>query len=230
MSRDYPLLPWDPPQVQALREKLQKPRAEEDPEAFYLHRRFSIYLTLALARRFPRLHPNHLTLLAVLLAFLAPSVAAFLPKGGGLFLLFLAYHLVYTLDLVDGELARFTGKHSELGAWLDRLLAWGVHLLALSAYLRLALPGTPWPLLGVSAYLFRWAVAETRKGGPGAGGGGPALLRWLFAPSGLVFAALLAGLLNLNVWVLFLFPLAYSLIGLRNALAVLFRLAGQAGE
>ncbi len=230
MASDYPFLPWDPPEVRSLRARLQKPRATEDPEAFYLHRRFSIYLTLALARRFPRLHPNHLTLLAVLLAFLAPPIAAFLPKGGGLFLLFLAYHLVYTLDLVDGELARLTGKRSELGAWLDRLLAWGVHLLALSAYLLLAPSGSPWPLLGVSAYLFRWAVAETRKGNPGAGGGGPALLRWLFAPSGLVFTALLAYLLSLDVWVLFLFPLAYLLIGLRNALAVLSRLAGQAGE
>jgi archaetidylinositol phosphate synthase len=66
------------------------------------------------------LHPNHITLLSVLVA----TVGCFYVGTGthlhvivGAVLLYLSY----VLDWCDGQLARFTGKVSPFGGWLDQI-------------------------------------------------------------------------------------------------------------
>lgn len=218
MHNKYPDLPWDSDDIRELRVRLQKPERAEDPEAFYLHRRISIYITIFLAHWLPGLHPNHLTLLAVLLAFLTPIAASLLPVTSGILLMFIAYHIVYILDLIDGELARYTGHTSQKGVWLDRLLAWGVHLIALATYLLLAVEYNRFfVVLGVSSYIFRWSIAEARISPSQSGAGGKlAFFRWLFSPSGLISCALIVRLIGFEIGVLLLFPIAFLMIGLKN--------------
>ncbi|MCL6634236.1 MAG: CDP-alcohol phosphatidyltransferase family protein [Peptococcaceae bacterium] len=91
---------------------------------------------ITLAARRLNLHPNHLTLISLALGLAA---SGFFLKGerwdlfaGGM----LAY-LSYVFDYSDGQLARWTGRVSPLGGWLDQVadrikefaviggLAWG---------------------------------------------------------------------------------------------------------
>lgn len=82
------------------------------------------------------LHPNHLTLCSLAIGLAA---AWFFLKGGrwDLFTGGLLVYLSYVFDYADGQLARWTGRVSPLGGWLDQVsdrikefaviggLAWG---------------------------------------------------------------------------------------------------------
>jgi phosphatidylglycerophosphate synthase len=88
-----------------------------------------------LAKRF-NLHPNHLTIFSLLLGL---GAGLFFLKGDRMDLIaggLLAY-LSFVFDYADGQLARWTGRVSPLGGWLDQVgdrtrefliisgLAWG---------------------------------------------------------------------------------------------------------
>lgn len=67
-----------------------------------------------------RLSPSMVTLLAGFCAILGAALYALLPTSlDAAWLSFILLQCAYALDCADGQLARATGRSSELGAWLD---------------------------------------------------------------------------------------------------------------
>ncbi|MCL6432396.1 MAG: CDP-alcohol phosphatidyltransferase family protein [Anaerolineae bacterium] len=120
MREAWPDLWFDSPEVRAARRLAQKQRDCEELWAWVFLRRFSIYISLGLAR-LRGLTPNHVTLAAVSLAagtalwIASPASPSFVAQAA-------LYNLIYLLDCIDGELARLTGRSSRSGLWLDNLL------------------------------------------------------------------------------------------------------------
>ena len=106
----------EPREINAKSLKLQA--ASRDDDGFFstfILRKISIRFTSVLVER--NVSPNTVTLLSLLVGFIAAYVAAqgsYL-AGGSLLLLSLI------LDCVDGEIARYKSAFSALGAWLDAL-------------------------------------------------------------------------------------------------------------
>jgi len=134
-----PNLWWDSAGIREARRRAQKPRAQEELWAWLVLRRFSIYLSLALARM-RWVKPNHVTLAAAAIAVAAAAwtVAAAAPPSW--LWLFGLYNLAYFLDCVDGEVARLTGATSRAGQWLDNLVQVALLGMSFSAGVRLLGP------------------------------------------------------------------------------------------
>ncbi|MBL0386582.1 CDP-alcohol phosphatidyltransferase family protein [Tumebacillus sp. ITR2] len=66
------------------------------------------------------LHPNHMTLISLVLGL---GACGFFYQGSTLALILgaLILYVSYVLDWCDGQLARFTGKMSPFGGWLDQM-------------------------------------------------------------------------------------------------------------
>ena len=83
---------------------------------YRIYRVFSIYLTKVLL--VTKISANQVTALAIIFSFLSMGMIAFgdypLKVGGGALYLF-----AFLLDFVDGEIARFQKKCSQVGVWLD---------------------------------------------------------------------------------------------------------------
>ena len=75
---------------------------------------FSIPLTRFLSK-FKRIHPNHITIIALIPAF----IAVYFFIRGQLFYGAIFYLLNFIIDGIDGKLARLTKKFSKHGATLD---------------------------------------------------------------------------------------------------------------
>jgi phosphatidylglycerophosphate synthase len=120
MLEAWPELWWDPQGVRAARRRVQKPRHHEELWAWLFLRRFSIYVSMLLARSGWVL-PNHVSIAAALVV-LATALWAVWPAPPSFLGLALLYNLAYLLDCVDGELARLTGRISRGGLWLDNLI------------------------------------------------------------------------------------------------------------
>ena len=75
-------------------------------------------LTEFLARK--NVHPNVITIFSLLLALIASLMFA---EGEGYVVRFgaIILYISYVFDWCDGQLARFTGKVSAFGGWLDQL-------------------------------------------------------------------------------------------------------------
>lgn len=105
--------------------------------SYYLCKTYTIPAReITLAARRLNLHPNHLTLISLAVGLAA---AGFFFQGGrwDLFTGGVLAYLSYVFDYTDGQLARWTGRVSPLGGWLDQVsdrikefaivggLAWG---------------------------------------------------------------------------------------------------------
>lgn len=133
-----PCLPFESAQIRRLRVEVQKPYHREELWAWLVLRRFSIYLTLAIARITP-ITPNRVTVSAVFLGLIGACVTALLPTVRDSVLIgSVFFHAVYLLDLVDGELARLRKATSKVGVWLDGILMYVVHVLFIMSVLRIA--------------------------------------------------------------------------------------------
>jgi len=122
VNKKYPSFFLDSLSMRKLRRSLQKTFDEENCEAFYLHRKLSIYITLFLAKAVPGLLPNHVTKAGAILGLLSALIIAVFYSGEIAAILgLLAYHVTYTADLVDGELARLKRVFSENAKTLDRI-------------------------------------------------------------------------------------------------------------
>jgi len=81
-------------------------------------------LAARITRRVARMRaltPNRITMIAFTIGLLAAACFA-LAEPGWLLLGALLYHLSFTLDCVDGKVARLNGTGSIFGAWLDYIL------------------------------------------------------------------------------------------------------------
>jgi phosphatidylglycerophosphate synthase len=89
--------------------------------SYYLCKAFTLparEITLLAGRL--NLHPNHLTIVSLVIGLTA---AWFFFKGGrwDLFTGGVLVYLSYVFDYTDGQLARWTGRVSPLGGWLDQV-------------------------------------------------------------------------------------------------------------
>jgi phosphatidylglycerophosphate synthase len=135
------------PDIRTLRAICHSGKISSDRRRWYvLQRRVTIYLTWLVLHT--GLEANHVTAITVICA-LAGSVllAMHSPALALTGALFLAVH--HVLDKVDGDVARFRGRHSIVGVYLDDLghtvafagvfLGLGVHLAYGAPYPRIAL-------------------------------------------------------------------------------------------
>ncbi|MEO0093837.1 MAG: CDP-alcohol phosphatidyltransferase family protein [candidate division WOR-3 bacterium] len=121
MSADYPTLPFDNQIVRNIRVAVQKTRSYEEFWAFYVLRRFSIYLSVLFAKMPVLSSPNSVTVLGIIGMLLATKFALTGNSRGFLLACFF-YHFSYLLDCVDGEVARLTNRCSKIGKFLDIFL------------------------------------------------------------------------------------------------------------
>jgi phosphatidylglycerophosphate synthase len=135
------------PDIQTLRAICHSGKITSDRRRWYvLQRRVTIYLTWLVLHT--GLEANHVTMITVICA-LAGSIllAMHSPALALTGALLLAVH--HVLDKVDGDVARFRGRHSIVGVYLDDLghtiafagvfLGLGVHLAYGAPYPRIAL-------------------------------------------------------------------------------------------
>ncbi|PWK07473.1 CDP-alcohol phosphatidyltransferase family protein [Tumebacillus permanentifrigoris] len=121
----------------SLRERYRQIESVTKYSNYYLGKCYtwlSIPITDAAAKM--GLHPNHMTLISLVLGLTA---CGFFYEGSTLSLILGAVilYVSYVLDWCDGQLARYTGKMSPFGGWLDQMcdrikefafvstLAWG---------------------------------------------------------------------------------------------------------
>lgn len=115
---EVPGFRFESPRILALRRVLQKPKTEQSAWGWLFTRRISIYVTLLLSRTL--VTPNQLTFASIFI-----GIAAGLLWSIGSHLCFIIggilFQVMYLLDCVDGELARYKNMSSPKGAYLDFL-------------------------------------------------------------------------------------------------------------
>ncbi|SDX09633.1 Phosphatidylglycerophosphate synthase [Marininema mesophilum] len=118
-AKKLPTLPVDSERILEYRSICQKPRQSEEIWSWYVLRRISIYVTVALSRT--RITPNGVSWLSLFFFILCGWMLA---TGEVSWLLgaVVAYNLGYLGDCLDGELARLTKVTSRLGVFLDTLI------------------------------------------------------------------------------------------------------------
>lgn len=113
---EVPGFRFESPRVLELRRALQKPKGEQSAWGWLFTRRISIYVTLLVSRT--PVTPNQLTFVSIIV-----GIAAGLLWTHGSHLGFIIgavlFQLMYLLDCVDGELARYKNMSSPKGAYLD---------------------------------------------------------------------------------------------------------------
>lgn len=115
-AAEVPGFRFESPRILALRRVLQKPKTEQSAWGWLFTRRISIYVTLLLSRT--PVTPNQLTFLSIVLGVTAGLLWT---AGGHLYFIAggILFQLMYLLDCVDGELARYKNMSSPKGAYLD---------------------------------------------------------------------------------------------------------------
>ncbi|SFS75507.1 CDP-alcohol phosphatidyltransferase family protein [Marininema halotolerans] len=119
MAKKLPTLPVDSAQILQYRSICQKPRQSEEIWSWYVLRRISIYVTVALSRT--PITPNGVSWLSLFFFTLCGWMLA-TGEVGWLLGAVVAYNLGYLGDCLDGELARLTKVTSQLGVFLDTLI------------------------------------------------------------------------------------------------------------
>lgn len=112
------------PSIEELRAKAQPPglldrRSGEHWVGILYMRRLSVYVTRPTLRT--GLSPNSLTGLMILAGLAGAAVVALWPGVLGAVVTVLLIQLYLLLDCVDGEVARYTGRTSTTGIYLDRV-------------------------------------------------------------------------------------------------------------
>lgn len=116
--------------LQDIRQQFQKPFDQEEPYAWLVARRISVFLTYFLQRS--SIRPNTVTLVALLVGVVAGGLLAFETVQWRLVAV-VCLQLWYVLDCVDGELARIKRDFSNLGVYLDYLMHYFVDTSVLLA-------------------------------------------------------------------------------------------------
>jgi len=119
----YPSFPGENEEMKVfLRRETQKPFSREDFVTFYFLRPVSIYISLWI-QKYTRLSANQITYIMAILAFVAPVVVFFQTTlSSTIWTGMILYHIVFMLDMIDGEVARLRGTVSKKGEIVDATL------------------------------------------------------------------------------------------------------------
>ena len=121
-AKQYPHFILDNKDVKTLRKEVQKPYYKEELAAFYILRPLSIYISRFIASK-TSISANNLTATMVIIAFISPILLFLLNNILWLFsVTIFVYYVIYTLDVIDGEVARIKKTTSLYGAYLDSYL------------------------------------------------------------------------------------------------------------
>ncbi len=118
----YPSLFCDTEEIKSMRIKIQKPFSKEEFLPFFLFRPVTIYLSKLIVNK-TNISANKITIVMAFLSLIAPVIIFFIDKINlFLFLSLFIYSMIYFLDVLDGEVARFRNKTSKLGEVFDAML------------------------------------------------------------------------------------------------------------
>jgi len=122
---------FDSKEIIEIRNKVQKPWHQEEYFAWFFIRRYSIYISLLISR-YTQITPNQLTVLGILFGVASGLSFSFGTKES-LIIGVIFYFITYTLDCVDGEVARLKNMKSKSGAWFDLGLRYSLYFTFFSA-------------------------------------------------------------------------------------------------
>ena len=135
-----------------------KPRGMDGPIDLYLYR--PIGFAIAWLLSFTKASPNQVTALSIALG-LGAGLAAALGGPPAFLACAILFQLSNCLDCADGQLARLTGRHSELGRVIDGLADLAVNLAVflgvLAGLLRSGAPAVPATIMVVAGGLAKIA-------------------------------------------------------------------------
>ena len=118
----YPRFIFDTSKVKELRKKIQKDIKTDEITAFYIVRPWSIYISIFLYK-FTNLTANNVTFLMMILSFIFPlNVYLITSLNDVLLYTPIYFYILYSLDMIDGELARLRNTPSKLGEFYDSAL------------------------------------------------------------------------------------------------------------
>jgi len=118
----YPSLPYENEKMKTLRRETQKPFSKEDFVTFYFLRPLSIYISLGI-KKYTTFSANQITYVMAILAFISPVVVFFQTTlSSVIWTGMILYHIVFMLDMIDGEVARLRGTVSKKGEIVDATL------------------------------------------------------------------------------------------------------------
>ncbi|NPA71651.1 MAG: hypothetical protein GXO35_02355 [Gammaproteobacteria bacterium] len=162
----YPRLPFESDKLLRLRSMLQKPLEDESCEAFYFHRRVSIYITIFLNRMWPNLTPNSVTRFGTMFSLFSSVAIALMANAWQAALWgLISYHIAYFADLIDGELARIKRQFSKNAKILDRVQDYALLALTNITILKTAVSydALPIALVYSAVTLFRFGMFEVQN-------------------------------------------------------------------
>ena len=118
----YPSFFLDNEKIKSIRRGAQKNFEKDEITAFYLVRPWSIYISIFLSK-YTNVTANSVTFLMMTLSFIFPLIIYITSTFYELLLLSpLLFYILYSLDMIDGELARLRGKTSNIGEFYDASL------------------------------------------------------------------------------------------------------------
>ena len=141
---------FDNQDILELRKKVQKSWDKEEFWAWYVLRRFSIYVSKLIAEK-TRISPNSLTLLGIAFGVLT-SICFLTGTKNTILLGIFLYQITYLLDCIDGEVARITNKMDNIGIWLDLGLRYTLYLSFISIIFSI-LRYLPWEFYNMLLYI-----------------------------------------------------------------------------
>ena len=161
-------MPGRVPDIRSLRAICHSGKLSRDRRSWYvLQRRATIYLTWLVLHT--GLEANHVTMITVLCA-LGGSVLLAMASSKLAFAGALVLGLHHVLDKVDGDVARFRGRHSIVGVYLDDLghtVAFGGLFLGLGVHLAHGMPSPRaaiLPVLAGAVGALAMVIGRTQKG------------------------------------------------------------------
>ena len=118
----YPSSFLDTNKIKSIRRDAQKSYDKDEITAFYLVRPWSIYISLFL-KKYTKISANSVTFVMMTLSFIFPLIMiSFSNIDQVLLITPLLFYVLYSLDMIDGELARLRKKTSKLGEFYDASL------------------------------------------------------------------------------------------------------------
>jgi phosphatidylglycerophosphate synthase len=156
----YPRFIFETSKIKEKRIEYQKPFHRDELTSFYLIRPFSIYISLFIFKK-SNITANHITLIMMILSFVAPLIIFFTESINSLFLITpTLFFIIYSLDMIDGEVARMrketslTGEFFDAGLWFSLPILFLTYIYKLCNYQSLPTSIIVFTLITISFELF----------------------------------------------------------------------------
>jgi len=125
----YPSFFLDSKKIRSIRKNAQKSYVNDELTAFFLIRPWSIYISIFI-KKHTTISANSITLIMMIFSFIFPLFVFLTENIKNLLILTpTLFYILYSLDMIDGEVARLRNKTSPLGEYYDASLWFSLPIL-----------------------------------------------------------------------------------------------------